>query len=643
MAIQDQREHCKQIYISDGIDNDETIIQQKEVSKAHKTLGCYKAINGNEIDQVKYLKERSDKFGYSLKNASLTRKQAKMAYKMVYIPSLKYGLPACSLKPKQIDNIQNFTIDKFLLFMGFEHGSKQFLIHGPSEMGGANIPHLYTEMMGMKLEAFISHIRAKTVLGQSFTNNLNYIQLIAGIEEPIFESREDISYLEDNWILHLRDYLLEINGSLQIDDLWLPKKLRDNDVNLMKAFKNLQLTKSELRLINNWRIYFQVNYLSEICNPEGNKIQKCFLKSTSGLTMNQDNESSLRWPVQKRPGKKGFGIWMKCLQYCFNMQSNGRITHNLGNWKSLNITQQYSKWQYYFQPSTLMVFYRQDDYYVSIVPEITRKTTAKFNSSSKRYHHNKLPQDCIPAEIVAHKNNVRIAKFHASIILGNKHGAKITEWSDPIISNLDIVNEDKLVLLAKDNSKPISIISDGGVYNYEGTYGLVTSDGQAPIASNNGKLYSVDFFETSFRSEMYSMLAGIISLVHINKQYNIESAEPRYLHLYSDNKTLIKKLNKREKVRRTVIQHRDSDVDLELQLLHELRQLEDSNYIISMKHVKSHQELIKSKAELSHEETMNVLADKLTKDARKYKSVSKYEKLPQNPISLTINNAVINS
>jgi hypothetical protein len=74
---------------------------------------------------------------------------------------------------------------------------------------------------------------------------------------------------------------------------------------------------------------------------------------------------------------------------------------------------------------------------------------------------------------------------------------------------------------------PIYIISDGGVFNYEGTFGVIISDGSLPIASNNGKLYSVDFVESSFRSEMYSMLAGILSLVYINKKYPINCSQPR--------------------------------------------------------------------------------------------------------------------
>jgi hypothetical protein len=91
-----------------------------------------------------------------------------MTYKMIYIPSMKYGLPACSLTLQENNLIKKSTLDKFLPYMGYEHGSPRALIHGPLEMGGCEIPHIFTEMMGMKIESMISHIRAETVLGKSF-------------------------------------------------------------------------------------------------------------------------------------------------------------------------------------------------------------------------------------------------------------------------------------------------------------------------------------------------------------------------------------------------------------------------------------------------------------------------------------------
>ena len=68
--------------------------------------------------------------------------------------------------------------------------------------------------------------------------SFSYIQLIAGTETPIFEWSEDLGYVLDNWILHLRNYICEINGSLKINDTWTPQKLRDNDLNLMSAAKS---------------------------------------------------------------------------------------------------------------------------------------------------------------------------------------------------------------------------------------------------------------------------------------------------------------------------------------------------------------------------------------------------------------------
>ena len=327
------------------------------------------------------------------------------------------------------------------------------------------------------------------------------------------------------------------------------------------------------------------------------------------------------------------------------MQSSGRLNYHLGNWKSVDHIGKFSTWQYYFQPSISMVYYKDDEHYISITTDHVRKTTSQINPTSQRYCHNILPNDCIPAVIVSNKNNTKTVKFSSNSSSNNIIISQdsVEEWSDPMTTNLNIINEDRVKAIAQDDSVPLYIISDGGVHNYEGNFGVIISDGSSPIASTNGKLYSVDFFESSFRSEMYSMLAGIMSLRQIHKTYNIHNANPRKLYLYSDNKPLIKKVNNRIKIRRTVNQHRDSDVDLELQLLHELAEVEKLNFTITISFVRSHQELKKSKSALFHEETMNVLADRLTKEARAYKTISKYQYLLKNPISFNINKFMINS
>jgi hypothetical protein len=65
------------------------------------------------------------------------------------------------------------------------------------------------------------------------------------------------------------------------------------------------------------------------------------------------------------------------------------------------------------------------------------------------------------------------------------------------------------------------------------------------------------------------MLAGALTLQAISKEYGELSGDNTTVHLVSDNKALVPKTNNRLKNKRTTKQHRDSDVILEIQLMHE--------------------------------------------------------------------------
>jgi hypothetical protein len=625
--------------------NTSVTITQKEVHQAHKTLGCFKAIDGNEQAQIQYLYDKSRQFGRKLHHAPLTRKQANMAYKTIYIPSMRYGLPACSLSCKQIESIQQSTLDKFLPVMGLEHGSPRALIHGPLEMGGCEIPHLYTEMMGLKIEAIISHMRADSTLGKLFRININYLQLISGLDSPIFSSRDNIGYIQDNWLTHLRNFIIEINGKFHIKDLWLPNKLREHDLVLMTEFSSLGLTMNELKLINNWRIFFQVNTLAELCNPEGNKIQECFLKAPTRGFVNNRNKSTLQWPKQSIPGKRGFSLWLKCLRLSFNMQNKGRINHQFGKWENSSIITRNNSWNHFVQLSTGSLFTKSNNAYYSIPAESRKKTSIIYkNDRSNCLQISKLPEDCIPTSLrLNRRRNILVATFSYCIQPVRMPIIDQPDWTKCFIENTHITNDQKLKTLLSNEEVTIYIASDGGVYNYEGTFGVILSDGASPFAQNHGKFYSVDFCESSYRSELFAMLSGILSFKSLFDISEYSNRIQITLKLASDSRTLVNKINNRLKNRRTTNQHRDSDVDLELQLVYELEQLRSINIQISILFVRSHQELKKAKSELSHPELMNILADELTRSARKIKRKTTYISLPKNPIDFTINNVTINS
>jgi hypothetical protein len=288
-----------------------------------------------------------------IKNHQLTHKQATLAYNLVYISSLKYGLPSTALSYNQINKIQRYAVDKFISAMGIDHSTHRALIYGPSEYGGFGVRHLYTEMMGVKLETVISHLRAESELGTSIIININYLQLLAGTSKPILEPNIDISYIPMNWILHLRQFFIEINATLEIQDLWLPKQQRQHDIFIMEAFMKAKATKAELTILNNWRIYYKVLLYSELCYASGNDIQHLYTEYNHDLSSRQ-TKSNLNWPVQGKPDEKSFKTWKRFVRLCFTNTETKRPIP-LGVWNVAEVIR-VSPRKGYFHKSEAIIY-----------------------------------------------------------------------------------------------------------------------------------------------------------------------------------------------------------------------------------------------------------------------------------------------
>jgi hypothetical protein len=156
----------------------------------------------------------------------------------------------------------------------------------------------------------------------------------------------------------------------------------------------------------NLRIFFQVSTLAEICNPEGTRIQQCFLTKPYRGTFNKDNPSNLRWPSQREPGKKGFALWLKCLQVCFQHYNKGRINYNFGPWFDITTIRLVNDRAFYYQPITGFLFSKQDSGYLYGESISKGKTFARYIAHNPGFMAHTLPTDCIPADVRIDKNGI---------------------------------------------------------------------------------------------------------------------------------------------------------------------------------------------------------------------------------------------
>ena len=97
----------------------------------------------------------------------------------------------------------------------------------------------------------------------------------------------ELPYLEVVWLRTLRKFLCFINAELHVYMLRVPKALGEQDHTLIELFLATQhFICTDLCRLKLCRIYLQVEFLSEICNSEGDNIS--YLKySKDGVDMIQ--------------------------------------------------------------------------------------------------------------------------------------------------------------------------------------------------------------------------------------------------------------------------------------------------------------------------------------------------------------------
>ena len=69
----------------------------------------------------------------------MTRQQARLAYKMIYLPTITYSFPACSFSQQQLERIQKTSLPQFLSAMGWIRNTARALVHGLISLGGLNL------------------------------------------------------------------------------------------------------------------------------------------------------------------------------------------------------------------------------------------------------------------------------------------------------------------------------------------------------------------------------------------------------------------------------------------------------------------------------------------------------------------------
>jgi hypothetical protein len=154
---------------------------------SYRTLGVFLSPSGSTKKAYEILLGYSKEYASAVASSTITSKESYVSYTMFLIPKLCFPLPALTLTEQQCNRIQSPALNATLPKLHMNQHTARSIIHGPLELGGINLPHVYTYQSIGQLELLLGHLRAKDKTGDLIQISISNLQLIVGSTTSFFK------------------------------------------------------------------------------------------------------------------------------------------------------------------------------------------------------------------------------------------------------------------------------------------------------------------------------------------------------------------------------------------------------------------------------------------------------------------------
>eukprot|EP00978_Attheya_sp_CCMP212_P000100 scaffold186_cov32-Attheya_sp.AAC.3 len=230
------------------------------------------------------------------------------------------------------------------------------IVFGPKFFGRIKAKDLEGEQGAAKIQALLKHIRNDNTIGHASQILTRWAQLQAGTSKPILEDHQDIPYIENQWMVTLRNYMIQIKATIQEEKPWTIPSARVHDQHIMDAFlQSPSIPKKDYAALNYCRLYLRVTTLSDITTSDGKQIMHAILTGYRDLHLHVD---PTEWPHQAKPDKPTWNKWENHLLavHCTN---GSHLRQPLGKWTEAPV----EKWKYrYSHPNKAMYAKDEDEW-----------------------------------------------------------------------------------------------------------------------------------------------------------------------------------------------------------------------------------------------------------------------------------------
>lgn len=589
------------VEITDPLTNDVHEMEFLSPTEAHKTLGHQKEPAGTQETQFKKLWKQSDTSTEFIWKCHLTRREAWTYYYACYLPSIGYPLACSSLSKSQLDRIQRKAMQIIIARCGYNRNTKKEIIYGPMSYGGSNFRHLYMQQGVGQITTFMKHWRrTQTIPGKLLRCALAWTQLNAGTSYSILQQvHEKLPHLESKWFSSMRDFMSEINATIELDTTGVPPCQRQHDKHIMdQILSSNKFTAAQIRRLNYCRLYLQATTISDITDATGRRLDPAKLlgtfsgrsSTTTWLKVNQGRPSKAEWQLWRRANK----LWSK---------PNGILNEPLGSWLDLRKKQ---RQQHFAYKRNNIIYIRANDrglYHICIPTPIP----GDYRLHPRTRTFKNMKNDVFPVEVYPSLRNpdhwTLHPRYYTQLVIPPEATIPVTfhafiETLEPW--EIDLLRHTTLKVdpttICEILSQGLRAASDGSVrISTQGAYGWALCNAQGDkVATGMGPARGPR--PSSYRAEAYGLLSILRFLIRIAEF--TKQTTPWKGILATDSQSVLKTLGgsdnqfaeKDEPVNidgnQVVLDVLCPDWDILIEIQHALRDLPD----LMLKFIRGHQD-----------------------------------------------------
>ena len=314
-----------------------------EPSDATETLGVWQAMDGNNTKQVAQLLKKTEDFADCMRTGYLSRNDAWYAINTTIMKTLEYPMTATTISEAEWESIMVPLLQTGLPCAGISSKFPRDVLYGPSTFQGFGVIHPWYHQQLTHLIVLMEHTQQNTITGQLLTTSFEQLRLEIGTsgfltDNPYkaLQATTTKTWLSDLWEFAAR-FQIQIR-----DDLGQLQLQRQNDKFLMDEFIRAGYTGTQLKQLNECRMFLHATTLSDIVTIDGKKIT---INSRNGI--HDDHGPLYQWPrTQTSLPMEHWNQWRRALDNVFLISGNSRtLIQPLLDWNNGGPT----KWKWYLQ------------------------------------------------------------------------------------------------------------------------------------------------------------------------------------------------------------------------------------------------------------------------------------------------------